>query len=1017
MELFAATTGCQDPSVASFYLERADNDVSRAVNFYFDAPPEAAAAAVGAAPEAAEPGAVPAPTTTSISGSDCGTAPRARSLKRQRSEFAEGQQQQQQQQQLRPLGSRSSKDAGDIYTARQGVALGETFKYRAGFAAAAPSAEWSSIAESCVRQGAQFEDRSFLPVPSSLDGRAGGKGGSVVPAGRQNGGGAEGTGIQKGVDEPARCKCDVRAKVVTVSKAGKNQGRLFYGCVTRKCDFFRWADDDAPHTRQALSLVWRRFSPPRFRLATVAEGQADGGFKPQDIRQGAVGDCWFLAGLAVVSERPDLISRVVGGNGDLADTSGCFEVNLFKDGRWERVLVDNWLPCKDPGKLRGKEKGLDHLPAFAKASSNNKTWPCIIEKAFAKQHGSYDAISGGHVCDAFEALTGAPTETVMLDSHDSEGNWAKLLSFNQAGFPMGCATAWDPSSYCRGLRDVGLVSTHAYSVLEVRELPLGVRGARQPSIRDWAGLGSATAAAEQARRRDGEAAGQPLRLVRVRNPWGKREWTGDWSQESDKWSDSVRAELGWSEKNDGTFWMTWQDFMTRFELVDVCKARRGWAHASVATQSLPAPNTASSFRIRPPPAPATGGDGGGEGDLATGTSPTATAAEGARARPPAKTWAYVTAVQPTKRGRRDSYWYSALGLLVTEMKSGATAAPAATGAGGTGDGGDGGAKNNCNRGTLVAASVGGAKRSLSCEVFLESGKAYTASVVCLNGSHQRASSPLEGFRGFRVTVYSAHPVQVVPGERRPSAPGYFPIGPSLHQAVSNRLQEKTAPKEGGRGSGAEQNPLQIFALSTGAVLAVVPMGGSAVFFVLINTGLAGVGLRLSLTSLEGATASAPIRNQPATVSATVSAPSADRKNESMFVACPAASQKIALVLARSADHGSFRHEFSFRTLPSPPGATATPRPFPGRATGGGGSNASEPPLASGRRDCGAPAADDGGMFAAQALLPGAMGVVSRARGIRPAVVTGGLEAVEGYGGGIVTGGDGEVGSAFVVRRR
>ena len=52
--------------------------------------------------------------------------------------------------------------------------------------------------------------------------------------------------------------------------------------------------------------------------------------------KGAVGDCWFLAGLAVISERPDLISRVVGGNGHLADDSGCFEVNLFKDGRWER---------------------------------------------------------------------------------------------------------------------------------------------------------------------------------------------------------------------------------------------------------------------------------------------------------------------------------------------------------------------------------------------------------------------------------------------------------------------------------------------------------------------------------------------------------------------------------------------------------------------------------------------------------------------------------------------------------
>ncbi|CAM9563682.1 unnamed protein product, partial [Laminaria digitata] len=211
-----------------------------------------------------------------------------------------------------------------------------------------------------------------------------------------------------------RCKCLVRAKVVTVSKAGANQGRLFYGCVTRKCSFFKWADD-APHTRQALSLVWRRFSPPRFKLSAVSEGGGDTGcgFKPQDIRQGAVGDCWFLAGLAVISERRDLIARVLGGNGLLSDNVGCYEVNLFKDGRWESVLVDSWLPCKDPSGLKGKEKGLDHLPAFAKAS-NNQIWPCIVEKAFAKQHGSYDAISGGHVCEAFEALTGAPTETVML---------------------------------------------------------------------------------------------------------------------------------------------------------------------------------------------------------------------------------------------------------------------------------------------------------------------------------------------------------------------------------------------------------------------------------------------------------------------------------------------------------------------------------------------------------------------------------------------------------------------------
>ena len=52
-----------------------------------------------------------------------------------------------------------------------------------------------------------------------------------------------------------------------------------------------------------------------------------------------MGDCWFLAGLAVISERRDLIARVLGGNGLSSDNVGCYEVNLFKDGRWERCAA------------------------------------------------------------------------------------------------------------------------------------------------------------------------------------------------------------------------------------------------------------------------------------------------------------------------------------------------------------------------------------------------------------------------------------------------------------------------------------------------------------------------------------------------------------------------------------------------------------------------------------------------------------------------------------------------------
>lgn len=51
---------------------------------------------------------------------------------------------------------------------------------------------------------------------------------------------------------------------------------------------------------------------------------------------------------------------------------------------------------------------------------------------------------------------------------------------------------------------------------------------------------------------------QPCRLPLLAGDRGNREWTGDWSDKSEKWSDGVRRVLGWSKKNDGTFWMTWQ---------------------------------------------------------------------------------------------------------------------------------------------------------------------------------------------------------------------------------------------------------------------------------------------------------------------------------------------------------------------------------------------------------------------------------------------------------------------------
>lgn len=58
----------------------------------------------------------------------------------------------------------------------------------------------------------------------------------------------------------------------------------------------------------------------------------------------------------------------------------------------------------------------------------------------------------------------------------------------------------------------------------------------------------------------------------IRNPWGRGEWKGDWSDDSEKWTTRMRNLVDWHEsKDDGIFWMELSDFMPEFDSIYVCK--------------------------------------------------------------------------------------------------------------------------------------------------------------------------------------------------------------------------------------------------------------------------------------------------------------------------------------------------------------------------------------------------------------------------------------------------------------
>jgi hypothetical protein len=202
------------------------------------------------------------------------------------------------------------------------------------------------------------------------------------------------------------------------------------------------------------------------------------GYSAGDIRQGAVGDCWWVSAVTTLCCKEGLIDRLCVARDE---ECGVYGFVFHRDGEWFPTVVDDNLYLKFPdfnsppyessGENEREYKKLRQTGSralfFAHCEDNNETWLPLLEKAYAKVHGDYDAIDGGVSGEAAEDMTGGVTTTLATNKILSrEKLWQDLLNVNKD--LLIAATASPPFGSDADAKS-GLALQHGYSVLRATD--------------------------------------------------------------------------------------------------------------------------------------------------------------------------------------------------------------------------------------------------------------------------------------------------------------------------------------------------------------------------------------------------------------------------------------------------------------------------------------------------------------------------------------------------------------------
>ncbi|ELU09786.1 hypothetical protein CAPTEDRAFT_220858 [Capitella teleta] len=255
---------------------------------------------------------------------------------------------------------------------------------------------------------------------------------------------------------------------------------------------------------------------------------------PLAIKQSIVSDCSFVASLAIAAQyerrfNTKLITSIIYPQNRKGDPQynpcGKYMVKLNLNGVPRKVVIDDLLPIGHHGEL---------LCSYS--INRNELWVSLLEKAYLKVMGGYDFPGSNSNID-LHALTGWIPERVDLqdpEEFDPDKEFLKI----QSRFHKGdCLVTTGTGELSDDEADrAGLVSTHAYAMLNIME----VKGHR---------------------------------LFQLKNPWNVKRWKGNFSDfDTVHWTPEMEKALSYNRKvavdnDNGIFWIDFDSLRKFFKII------------------------------------------------------------------------------------------------------------------------------------------------------------------------------------------------------------------------------------------------------------------------------------------------------------------------------------------------------------------------------------------------------------------------------------------------------------------